>query len=104
MIRQRVPGDLTDAHWARLEPLVQPAKTGRRPRWTDMRAATIATIYLLRTGCPLRYLSRDLFLPRSTVYNTFSKFQREGESGGVAHGLVRTMGPRSQLNGPVIDS
>jgi len=31
-----------------------------------------------RTGCPWRYLPRDSFPPRSTVYNIFCKFQREG--------------------------
>ena len=31
----------------------------------------------LRTGCPWRYLPRDSFPPRSTVYNTFRKFQRD---------------------------
>jgi putative transposase len=32
----------------------------------------------LRTGCPWRYLPRDSFPPRSTVYNIFRKFQRDG--------------------------
>jgi transposase len=35
-------------------------------------------LYLLRTGCPWRYLPREGFPPRSTVYNIFRKFQREG--------------------------
>ena len=35
-----------------------------------------AIFYLLRTGCPWRYLPRDSFPPRSTVYNIFRKFQR----------------------------
>ncbi len=72
------PSDLTDAQWARLEPLIPAAKTGGRPRQTDMRAAMNAIFYLLRTGCPWRYLPRDLFPPRSTVYNIFRQFQREG--------------------------
>ena len=72
------PSDLTDAQWARLEPLIPPAKTGGRPRQTDMRAAMNAIFYLLRTGCPWRYLPRDPFPARSTVYNIFRKFQREG--------------------------
>ena len=63
------PSDLTDAQWARLEPLIPPAKTGGRPRRTDMRAAMNAIFYLLRTGCPWRYLPGDPFPPRSTVYN-----------------------------------
>jgi transposase len=49
-----------------------------RPRKTDMRAAMNAILYLLRTGCPLRYLPCDGFPPRSTVYNIFRKFQHEG--------------------------
>ena len=72
------PSNLTDAEWARLDPLIPDAKPGGRPRKTDMRSAMNAIFYLLRTGCPWRYLPRDGFPPRSTVYNIFRKFQREG--------------------------
>jgi transposase len=72
------PSDLRDAEWARLELLIPEASPGGRPRKTDMRAAVNAILYLLRTGCPWRYLPRDGFPPRSTVYNIFRKFQREG--------------------------
>src|SRR5689334_23367470 len=68
------PSDLRDAEWARLEPLIPPARPGGRPRETNMRAAMNAILYLLRTGCPWRYLPRDSFPPRSTVYNIFRKF------------------------------
>jgi len=73
-----LPSDLTDEQWQRLEPLIPSAKLGGRPRKTDMRAAMNAIFYLLRTGCPWRYLPRAAFPPRSTVYNIFRKFQREG--------------------------
>ncbi len=43
-----------------------------------MRSAMNAILYLLRTGCPWRYLPRDGFPPRSTVYNIFRKFQADG--------------------------
>ena len=43
------PSDLRDAEWARLEPLIPPARPGGRPRKTDMRAAMNAILYLLRT-------------------------------------------------------
>ena len=72
------PSDLRDEEWARLAPLIPPADPGGRPRKTDMRAAMNAIFYLLRTGCPWRYLPRGPFPPRSTVYNIFRKFQREG--------------------------
>ena len=73
-----LPSDLTDGQWARLEPLIPPATPGGRPRQTNMRVAMNAILYLLRTGCPWRYLPRGDFPPRSTVYNIFRKFQREG--------------------------
>ena len=72
------PSDLGDEEWARLAPLIPPASPGGRPRKTDMRAAMNAIFYLLRTGCPWRYLPGDPFPPRSTVYNIFRKFQRDG--------------------------
>lgn len=72
------PSNLTDAEWTRLAPLIPDAAPGGRPRKTDMRAAMDAILYLLRTGCPWRYLPRDGFRSRSTVYNIFRKFQRDG--------------------------
>jgi transposase len=62
----------------RLEPLIPPAKPGGRPRETNMREAINAILYLLRTGCPWRYLPREGFPPRSTVYNIFRNFQKAG--------------------------
>ena len=57
----RYPSDMTDGEWARLEPLIPAAKPGGRPRTTNMREAINAILYLLRTGCPWRYLPRDGF-------------------------------------------
>jgi transposase len=74
----RFPSDLTDAEWDLLKPLIPDASPGGRPRKTDMRSAMNAILYLLRTGCPWRYLPRDGFPPRSTVYNIFRKFQKDG--------------------------
>jgi transposase len=74
----RYPSDMTDDEWARLEPLIPPAKPGGRPRQTNMREAIDAIFYVLRTGCPWRYLPRDGFPPRSTVYNIFRNFQKDG--------------------------
>ncbi|MGH6846149.1 MAG: transposase [Methylocella sp.] len=57
---------------------VPAAKPGGRPRETNMREAVNAIFYLLRTGCPWRYLPRDGFSPRSAVYNIFRNFQKDG--------------------------
>ena len=72
------PSDMTDSEWRVLGPLIPDATPGGRPRTTDMRSAMNAILYLLRTGCPWRYLPRDGFPPRSTVYNIFRKFQADG--------------------------
>jgi len=74
----RYPSDMTDGEWGRLEPLIPAAKPGGRPRTTNMREAINAILYLPRTGCPWRYLPRDGFPPRSTVYNIFRNFQKDG--------------------------
>ena len=72
------PSNLRDAEWARLAPLIPEASPGGRPCKTDMRTAMNVISYLLRTGCPWRYLPRDSFPARSIVYNIFRKFQRDG--------------------------
>jgi len=79
----RYPSDMTDGEWTRLEPLIPPAKPGGRPRETNMREAINAILYLLRTGCPWRYLPHDGFPPRSTVYNIFRNFQKDGVWGAI---------------------
>ena len=102
------PSDLRDAEWARLEPLIPPARPGGRPRKTDMRAAVNAILYLLRTGCPWRYLPRESFPPRSTVYNIFRKFQCDGVWEAIwaeLHMALRErMGREASPSAAVLDS
>ena len=74
----RSPSRMTDAEWAVLKPLIPPASTGGRPRKTDMREAMDAILFVLRTGCTWRTLDEPCFPPRSTVYNIFRKFQKDG--------------------------
>lgn len=104
----RYPSDLTDEEWALLAPLIPAAKPGGRPRQTDMRAAMNAILYLLRTGCPWRYLPRDGFPPRSTVYNIFRNFQRDGVWPAIwehLHMALREqMGREASPTAAIIDS
>jgi transposase len=102
------PSNLTDTEWDRLAPLIPTAKPGGRPRKTDMRSAMNAILYLLRTGCPWRYLPRDGFPPRSTVYNIFRKFQREGSWEAIwaeLHAALRErLGREASPTAAVLDS
>ena len=61
-------------------PAFDPAGQTRK---TDMRSAINAILYLLSTGCPWRYLPRDGFPPRSTVYNISRGFQKDGVWDGI---------------------
>jgi transposase len=73
-----------------------------------MRAAMNAILYLLRTGCPWRYLPRDGFPPRLAVYNIFRKFQREGvwETiwAGLHMALRERMGCKASPSAAILDS
>jgi transposase len=53
-----------------------------------------AILYLLRADCPWRYLPRDHFPPRWTLYKIFCKFLRNGvwEAIWAAYGLSEPMG------------
>ena len=62
------PSDLTSQQWAVLKPLLPPARTGGRPRKTEMRSVVNAIFYRNRNGCIWRALPHD-FPPWRTVYN-----------------------------------
>ena len=83
-VGRRYPSDMTDGEWVRLE-TVDPDRLTRRASTRARHArGDERDLDPLRTGCPWRYLPRDGFPPRSTVYNIFRKFQRAGvwESSG----------------------
>jgi transposase len=70
------PSDITDQQWEIIEPLL-PVHPGGRPRITPLRDVVDAIFYVLRTGCPWRYLPKD-FPPKSTVWRYFSEWQQDG--------------------------
>jgi putative transposase len=88
--------------------LIPPAKPGGRPRGTDMREAMNAILYILRTGCPWRYLPRGGFPPQSTVYNIFRNYERDGVWGAIWASLHmdlgENLGPPASPTAAVIDS
>jgi putative transposase len=78
--RKVYPSDLTDEHWAIVEPLIPPAKQsprGGRPREVDMREVLNTIFYLNRSGCQWDMLPHDL-LPKSTVYDYFAQWRDNG--------------------------
>lgn len=76
VIRERYASDLSDEEFALIEPLLPPAKPrGRKP--TDPRSIVNALLYLVRAGCPWRFLPKD-FPPFTTVQNRFYVWRDSG--------------------------
>src|SRR6266480_742600 len=78
--RKIYASDLTDAQWAIVEPMIPPAKQGKRggrPRKVDMREVLNTIFSLNRSGCQWDMLPHDL-LPKSTVYDSFAQWRDDG--------------------------
>lgn len=103
---QRYPSDLTDAEWALLEPMIPPVAPGYT-RTVCMREILNGIFYKLRTGCPWRYLPKDLPKWR-VVYDYFERFQRNGLWEQLNHRLreqVRVAAERNpQPTAAIVDS
>jgi putative transposase len=100
---------LTDVEWAQLAPAIPPAKPGGRPRKTDMRSGDERHPLSAADGCPWRACwPRDGFPPRSTVYNIFRQFQRDGTCETIwatLHMALREhLGREASPSAAVIDS
>ena len=80
------PSDLTDAEWARVAPLIPPAKRGGDKRTVDTREVVNGLMYVLSTGCQWAALPKDL-PPRSAVYDYFARWDWDGTLGRIHHAL-----------------
>lgn len=76
VIRTRYASDLSDAEFALIKPLL-PARKSRGRKPTDAREILNALFYIVRTGCPWRYLPKD-FPPFTTVQNRFYAWRDSG--------------------------
>lgn len=84
----RYPSDLTDEEWAVLSPLVPPARSGGRPRTTDMRDVLSAILYIAEGGVAWRMLPKD-FPPVSTVRGYFYQWRNDGTLALMNYALVQ---------------
>lgn len=71
------PSDLTDAQWARIEPLLEREPGPGRPRRVDLRRIVNGLLYLDRTGCPWRYLPQE-YGNWTTVRYYFDQWTADG--------------------------
>ncbi len=70
---KRYSSELTDTEFKIIEKTLK----DQRKRKYELIEIWNAIFYLLKTGCPWRYLSRD-YPPWKTVYYYFTRWKREG--------------------------
>ena len=101
------PSDLTDAQWKRIEPMIPKARSGGRPRTTDLRGVINAIMYLVRSGCSWRMLPRD-FPPWGTAHYYFWKWRRCGVwkrmHDGLREEVRRKAGREATPSAAILDS
>src|ERR1035437_10641635 len=75
------PSDLSDAQWARLEPLLRQQRgsrhAGGRPRRHELRRVVDALLYVVKTGCQWRQLPAN-FPPWKAVHEQFRRWRDAG--------------------------
>ena len=98
MRAQSYPSDVTDEQWALIEPHL-PVYPGGRPRTTPLRAVVDAVCYVLRTGCPWRYLPKD-FPPKCTVWRYFDEWRHNGTRDTVHDSLRKKVRTREKPYSP----
>jgi len=97
---------LTDAQWAYLQPMLpKPAKRGRPP--IDRRRILDAVLYVVKCGCPWRYLPAD-FPHWKTVYHVFRQWIHNHQWAALNDALRtlvrKTHGKRSRPTAAILDS
>jgi putative transposase len=71
------PSNLSDTEWDYLQRFLPPRSPHGRLRRHSLRSVFNALFYVLRTGCPWRYLPSN-FPPWQTVYYHWRQFCRTG--------------------------
>jgi len=89
---------LTDAQFARLQPLL-PTDTRGKPRVDDRRVIS-GIVHVLKSGG--RWIDApDAYGPRKTLYNRFVRWSAKGVWVDIFHALASAGGPPAQV---LIDS
>src|SRR6266851_1209363 len=71
------PSDLSDGEWQSLQHHLPSEPSRGRPRTHSLREICNAIFYVLRTGCPWRYLPSS-FPPWQTVFYHIRRFRLRG--------------------------
>jgi putative transposase len=99
--------DLSDAEFARLEPLLPPPKAFGRPRLYPVREILNAIFYVVRSGCAWRLLPRE-FPAWQTAYHYFRLWRLDGTwehlNTALREQLRLSLGRNAHPSAGIIDS
>ena len=105
--RKAYASDLTDAQWEIIATMLPSESDAGRPREVDFREIVNAVMYRTRTGCAWELLPHDL-PPKSTVYEYYRKWQRDGRWKAVHDALRRKTrqheGRNPEASAGIVDS
>ena len=93
-------GDLTDAQWAILDPLVpEPTRRrdGRGRPWRPRREVLNGILWVLRTGAPWKDLP-DRYPSYQTCHRRFQQWVRSGIMRGILEALALDLKARGKLD------
>lgn len=99
MSPRRYPSDLTDGQWEQIRVLLPAPSADGRPEKHPRREIVNAILYLVRSGCPWRYLPTDL-PPWQTVYWHFQRWEQTG----VIATLLSELGIRARPQQILLDT
>ena len=91
------PSSLSDTEWACLQRHLPPISKRGRPPTHPLRAIFDANFYVLRTGCPWRYLPAN-FPPWQTVFYHFRRLRLKGTWTRLLQALHRAERERQGRN------
>jgi putative transposase len=107
MNRKAYPSDLSDEEWAILEPLIPPAKSGGKPRTTEMREVMNAIFYVNKSGGQWRMLPHE-FPKWQTVYFYYNTWRKSGQwsawNAVLREKVRRAEGREASPSAAIIDS
>jgi putative transposase len=86
--RKTYSTDLTDEQWSLIEEFMPAPKKRGKKRTVDLREVVNAILYISRTSCQWRNLPHD-FPAKSTVWDYFARFKKEGTLGRIVDALRR---------------
>ena len=104
---KKYPTDLNDSEWDVIKQYMPEDKSTGRPREVDLRDVVNGIFYVVKTGCPWRYLPKN-FPKWGTVYDYFRTWKKDGTIERIHTGLreqVRKEAGRNiQPSAGIVDS